>query len=411
LNLAEQELDTFADTTPIELDEANGEPVKPDNPEDDTFDNGYYENETKESKDSQVENLEEQDDNDKAPEKKEEEPKKEEEKKAEDKPEDKVEEKPKEEEKPKGKTLKLKSGDDVTDISEDATIKVKVNGKNEFVSLTELKSNYSGEKAWSDKIAAANQKTEEAEARENVFKQEKQQVVGHLEKIATMLDDENGDPLAALNYLVDFTGRDVNLFNKRVMSHMEARVAELSEMDEVEKELYWNKQELSSLKSNQAAKADELKNSEAQREAVAKVDKLRESQGVTEQQYVQAHKEMIDAGRKDLTPEQVVKYAVMTPFISKSLDLTEQYEEILGDSDMDKLVSDVAITLKTYPNLSEQDVVMDSAKRLGISIRTPEDDDIDAINSKIGKKKVVKNDPTLRAGGALKEGELDMFDD
>ena len=402
MSIAAQELDTFADDTPIELPQDAGTPVAPENPEDDTFDNGYYPEKKEEvDPDSQVKAMEDQEDEKPDPEVKKEEVK------VEEKPEEEVKE---EKETPKGKLLKFKDGEDTVDISPEATIKVKVKGKNEFVTLEDLKADYSGNAAWSEKIAEANQKMEESEQTASVFKEEKQELVGHLEKIAGMLDKESGDPMEALYYLLDMTGRDSNTYSKRVFDFMEEQVQTMSEMDDVEKELYWTKRKLDGLNSNQAAKAETAKSEQTRTELIQKVDRLRESQGVSEEQYVQAHKEMTKNGHENITPEMVVNYNVMKPHVEKALDLTEQFEEDLGDADMDALVHETALTLRSYPKISDHDAVSISAKKLGFDVETL-DDDINELNDKVGNSRYVKNDPVKKAGRKLEENEVESFDD
>lgn len=327
------------------------------------------------------------------------------------KDDEKVPEKTDEEkaEKPKGKTLRVKdSSGTVHELDADSTVKVKVKGKNEFVSIEELKSNYSGEKAWSTEIESAKEKTKEAESKLESFQAEKAGIVTNLEKIASMLDDEERSPLDALDFLVDFTGRDTVAFKKRVMEYLSSEVNTLDGMDDVERELYWKNKEVESFRNNQAAKADEIKQTEAEKGRVAKIDQMRESQGVSEQQFMDSHQDLVSLGYKpnEITPEAMVNYAVMKPHFEKAESTCASYQEDLGDDDFDTLVGTVAKTLRNYPNVSEQKALEVSLDQLGWDYGT-EDDDFAELN-----KKVVKQvDPELQYKKVEKEGHIESFDD
>lgn len=312
-------------------------------------------------------------------------------------------------EKPKGKTLRVKDSEGkVHELDADSTIKVKVKGKNEFVSIEELKSNYSGEKAWSDEMAQAKEKTQEAESKLESFQAEKAGIVANLEKIASMLDDEESSPLEALNFLVDFTGRDPLAFNKRVMDYLSGEVRTLDGMDDVERELYWKNKEVESFKNNQAAKADEIKQTEAEKGRFAKIDQLRESQGVSEQQFMDSHQDLLSLGYKpnEITPEAMVNYAVMKPHFEKAESTCADYQEDLGDDDFDTLVGTVAKTLKNYPNVSERKALEVSLDQLGWDYGTEEED-----FAELNGKAVKQVDPELQYKKVEKEGHIESFDD
>jgi len=401
------EMASFDDGVVVELSKA-GETVNVKQEGDfDSFDDdvvvGLPKKEEQEFTDGQVNKLEDDDGTKK--EVKDPEPK-------EDKKDDeKVPEKTDEEkdEKPKGKTLRVKDSEGkVHEIDAESTVKVKVKGKNEFVSIEELKSNYSGEKAWSTEIESAKEKTKEAESKLESFQAEKAVIVSNLEKIATMLDDEESSPLEALNFLVDFTGRDPLAFNKRVMDYLSGEVRTLDGMDDVERELYWKNKEVESFKNNQAAKADEIKTTKADEERRSQIDQLRESQGVSEQQFMDSHQDLVELGYKpnEITPEAMVNYAVMKPHFEEAESTCASYQEDLGDDDFDTLVGTVAKTLKNYPNISEQKALEVSLDQLGWEYGTEEED-----FAELNKKAVKQVDPELQYKKVETEGHVESFDD
>jgi hypothetical protein len=422
----EQNLDTFADPTPIEPNQnANNSPQPP---EIDTFDNmepveptdvgGNEEGEKKVDPKSQVKNLDEEkdekeekkEDADKKTEKKEE--KKEDDKKGDESSEQKDESK--DEDKTSAKKIKVKDGDKTVELSDDATVKVKVKGKNQFVSISDLKRDFSGKEAWDADFKKLEEKNQDITLKSQKFEQERNEVAGHLGKIGKILDDEKKNPLDALYYLVDISGRDPLEFNKKVMDYLSDEVRTLDEMDETERKLYWRDKEVAAIRSNQAAKAEQSKQTEAREEQIAKIDKLRESQGVTEEQFVQSYDELKSLGydEKKITPEAAIEYAVNKPFFEKAEDLTSKHvaelEDSLSDDDMDLFVSEVAKTLRSFPKLSDKKAIEVTLDNLGWDYET-DDDELKKLSDEAGDRDGDKKPSPKKV--AAKEDGPESFDD
>lgn len=418
-------IESFADDTVIEIGQTQAEQKQPEGI--DTFDSEEVITDQKIDKDSQVNLLKDGEDNAKVDKKDAEKGK--DSSKKEDEEEDDLDndgkavdgakEKEQEEKEAsktneqKGKTVKIKNGDESIDIPLDATIKVKVKGKNEFVTIDELRADYSGKKAWTQEIEQAKEKTQVAEFKLQKFKEEKTQIASQLEHIAGMLDKEDGDPLEALYYLLDFTGRDVNNYTKRVFDFMEEKVQAMSEMDEVEKELYWTKRKLEANNNNQSAKAERLKQEQAQAELVAKVDKLRESSGVSVQQYVDAHKELVEMGleSESITPEQIVRYSVLKPFAERAEKVAQQFEEDLGDDEMISLITETTSVIQKRPKISDEEALTIAAKMLGYEVETV-DDDIEKLNDKLSGQNLNPNGKkNMKVGSNDDPKHIESFDD
>lgn len=272
------------------------------------------------------------------------------------------------------KAIRAKFNDENIDIPEDATVKVSVKNKSEFVTIKELRDAYSGKQAWGSKIQEASRKEKAAEQFYEKTKAEKQELAGHINKITELLDDTQKDPLDALLYLVDLSGRNVHDYTKRVYDHLSKTVLELEQMDDVEKRLFWRERELNYLKNNSAAKEAEAKKVSAQREYSNRINRLRESQGVSEEHYVQAHQDLVKLGysKEQITPEAIVKYAVYKPLLDKADEICSSYEEDLTTDEMDQLIDVVAETLKRNPKLDDAKALEIAAYQLGWDVETDE---------------------------------------
>lgn len=412
-------MDTFSDITPMEPVTTTSTPDSTGGGEDmDTFDNAQVitevpeEKEEVEAKDSQVEQLDDQDD--KEEEKKEDETPKDPEskEKKEEKEGEKDAETPKDpelEEKPQGKQVRLKDGDKAVDIGEDATIKVKVKGKNEFVSIADLKKNFSGHQVWDEKIKEADTKIYESEQKAEKFEGQKNAIVSDLREVVTKMDDLEGNPLDAMKYLLEITGRPVHTYMKRALEAQLDELESLQNMTETERELHWAKQESDWLRNNQATQEKKLTDENAEKALTQKVDNLREQYGVSEEEYLEVQREL-DQTDREVTPELVVQAAMFKPAHAKAQEfVTENFGEDLGTDDLQDLTAGTAQVLFNNPKATTEEAVKLAARELGFEVSTVEED-VKELESKSATLVSKATDNShLRYGNT--EGDIESFDD
>jgi len=318
-----------------------------------------------------------------------------------------AEESDKQESKNDGRSLKLKDGKDTLDLNPDATLKLKVNGKNEIVSVDELMKNYSGKVAYDKKFNELQEDFHDLKEEKETFGQERDQIVSEMQKIGQMLDNSD-NPLEALFYLVDVSGRSMLDFNKSVVNHMQGEVENLMEMDDVEQDLYWRTKELDYIKNNQAAKDKGFKEQQTQRELQERTGRLRESNGVSEDQYFDASRKLKQLGYDESTPEQVVEYAKMEPHFNRADEIAAEFEEGLGDNEMDQFVTMLAKEISSAPNMSNDDAILIATRKLGWKLDNG-DEDIETLNNELDSNSNNHTpDPTSYK---RPEGTVESFDD
>lgn len=290
--------------------------------------------------------------------------------------------------KPKGKTIRLKSGDESIDLDLEATVPVKVKGRKEFVSLQELRDNFSGHKAWTEEITAAKSKQAELEHQVQDFTAQKEQTKAHFAKIGNMLQEgfENpeADPLAAMKYLVDLSGRNVLEFEQRMMEHYGNLAYNFSDMSESEQKLYWTQRENQILKDNQAARQAQIDERKALEQRDSQLASIRDKYGISDEDYSATERELNDLGYdlKEVTPEQVSKYAALRPLVEETTELCSQFEEDLSDDEMDALIAGTADTMHKFPELGKIESLRINAKRLGFDL-TSEEDMVNDLKQKV----------------------------
>lgn len=282
---------------------------------------------------------------------------------------------------PKGKTLKLFQDGKRYEVPVDAEVKVKVDGKWEKVSVSDLRDNYSGQKAWSEQIGQAKAKLQEVEEKESQLSQVQQTIRSTLDEVQSGLKSalqEGGNPMEALNKIIDMVQIDSYDFNKALFNHLSEELVTLNDMDEYERKAYWLEKQTEHLQKRHESFEERLKQSQAQEERLAKVDQLRDRHGVSEDDFVSAYNELTELG-KEVTPEQVVQYAANLPFVQTAEELLTPYEDQLSDSEFQEMMAKVANTLKTNKDVTKDDLSVYLAEHFEV------EDVINAANGKAEK--------------------------
>lgn len=418
-------MDTFNDMTPIEPEDVvestegndgldtfdNMEPIL----EEPTEEEGKEEPKSTDKKDgdSQVDQLDEEEEGAKKSEEKTTEDKrpsgKEDSKEEDSESETEDDETQTDNEIPEGKAIRIKEGDKSHDLNENSTVKVKVNGKGKFVSLRELKEAYSGETAYSTKIAEANRNLEVAKVEREKAEGASAHLRDTVEGFVAKLQEKDSNPIDAIVNLLDQFGKNGHTYIRRLVETQSQLGSELSELTETEQELFWTNFENKQLQNIQASQKERLEREEAEKGLVAHVDALREKHGISEEDFIVAAREL--SGKVDsanLTAETVVEYIATQPHIKTVEDLTKDFIEDMDDADYEKLVADSAKVLFNYSEMDPTEAIKLAAKRLGYEIET-DDDLARQIEDKQPPKK--KELPKNQRVGRYSEDHIESFDD
>lgn len=305
--------------------------------------------------DSQVNLLDEKEDAPKAPEKKPE-PKAEDDKKpADTKP---AEEAPKNPHVPKDQAATLYKDGQKFEVPKDAVRRVKVNGKFEKVTLEELEKNYSGHVAYGKKFEELETKNRELSAREQHVQRSqeffKTTIQGTTEAVKSALA-KGGNPLDAVNKIIDMLEVDSYDFSKALFEHMSRELSEYQDMDEVERRAFWSERRVQHLQKKHENFEKQQSAHLQRQERLAHVDRLRQAQNVSEDDYVSAFNQLSQQGHQP-TPEQVVEFAASLPYFTKAESLMKPYEERLSDDELEAYIARTAVTLRQNKDLTESDV-------------------------------------------------------
>lgn len=290
------------------------------------------------------------------------------------------------------------------EIPEDAEIKVKVNGKSEKVTLTELRDNYSGKVAYDEKFSKFSEDKKGFEADRDTYEQEIDGIRTHLGEVAGLVKKAmsgEANPTDAMGYLLDLMGADTLQYNKALYENMADEFDLYSQMTEVERDSFWTKKENEYLVKKQESLTKTQSDVKSREEYGQKVHSLREAHGVSEENYVSAEQDLKAEG-EEVTPEKVIAAAKLTPLFDTAEGLIEPYLEQMTDTEAAGMIREIAVTMLKTPELTINQVKTLLAEQYEV------EDVLSEINAKSAKTKtnIVKN---VRSNQA--PDHLESFDD
>ncbi len=234
---------------------------------------------------------------------------------------------------PKGKSSYVTIDGETFALDSNAVISTQVNGKNEKVSLQDLKNNYAGKVAWDEKFNELNLKDQGIKREQQVFAQKIKSFEKVQQDVMGVLQDPNKNPKDALKIFLDAAGVDsYDLMERMFKADLEELYSVLS-MEPAERKAYFSEKRNNHL-SEQLKKRDEQRTNEQRTNLYAqKVNALRNSLGVSEIQYVDALEELISFGtdERELTEQQIVEWAATKPHRATVVDLLEPYKDQFGE--------------------------------------------------------------------------------
>lgn len=295
------------------------------------------------------------------------------------------EEKP-EESKKEVKKLRMRMGDELFNVDSDASFKVKVDGKTEEVPLQELINNYSGKTAWDKKFTEIGKEKKAVEFEKAQITKERDYLTQSVQKVLEPLKQKNGNPLDSLMALVELSGEDPYNAYRRIMEANLEEVGKLLDMTEVEQELYFHKKKDELYSSIAKKRHQKVQEEQSFNQVLQKVDSLRQTYNVTEDEFVDASEELealySGAGLdvNTITEEMIVDYASLTPHIKVIKELIAPYEDNISEEKYGDVVADLSRYLRDKKGTKEDIVAM-------IKRNFSVEEDVKELNTKVYSKK------------------------
>lgn len=293
-----------------------------------------------------------------------------------------------------GKSVKLFQDGKLFEVPQDAVVKTKVDGKWEKVTLQDLRDNYSGKQAW-------DQKHEEIRNTSKQLAQREQEVTRIQNTIKSTLDTVNIDlqealsgnknPMEAVNKIIDMLNIDSYDFNKALFDSMTEELVTLDQMDEYERRAYWLEKRNEHLLKKHESFEEKVKESRTQEERFNRLDQLRQSRGVSEEDFVSAYEQLTQISGDNVQPEQVIEYAANLPYVMQAEELLTPYEDQLSDDEFEDMMVRIGNTMKSNKSLTKEDV---ASYLLEVFEVEPVIDQANKKAEKLGADKNRRNSPT-----------------
>lgn len=214
---------------------------------------------------------------------------------------EKEEEKLETKDKPKEKkTLKAKLGDKELDLDPDVLIPVKINGKEEYMTLNELRSDKAGKVEWDKRFQQLDKEKKDF--------QSKYQKASH--QIKAIFDEK--DPELRLFRMAEFSGVEPRQFREKFLQDNIKLLEKYYAMSDDERQADSLSFENKVLKAQLEAKQKADKESTAIQQLDQKVQQLWNSYGVSKDEFLDRYDEiesLVEQGKfkGDVTPEFIVE--------------------------------------------------------------------------------------------------------
>lgn len=262
------------------------------------------------------------------------------------------------ERKPKPKVHKIRSGDQVIDLSGDSLVPVEIDGKKEDVSLEELRSNYSGKVYYDKKLTALDKER----------KEHKTQVDSMNTMVTNLVTKAKENPDEGLDFLAELVGQDPVDFKEKMVRAQIAEVLPLLELSEDERE-QWIKDKVRDWRDKKYERRDQAeKESKVQAETKAKLDKVKSTFGLDDDTYESTERALVEHLKKTGQPTDVSPGDVV--FAHRYLLAADAVKEVVphleSHGDYDKILMDVARHMIDYPQISTEKLKKLLAETYGI---------------------------------------------
>lgn len=235
------------------------------------------------------------------------------------------------------KVFKIKAGDQETELPATAQVPVTVDGKEELVTLEQLRADYSGKKSWSNefgKLGAEKQK----------FKQERDMVMS---KLGEMFQASQKDPIQGLMKMAEMAGMDPVQYRKDFLEAINPLLEKRLEMSDAERRAADAEVEADFYRSQTQSRLESERQEREFRDFETQVTRQIEAAGVTKDQFESTYRMLAMAAQNgefspksgQITVEDVLNVAATESYLSASDEAFEEIGLKLDDSEKDKFLA------------------------------------------------------------------------
>lgn len=243
------------------------------------------------------------------------------------------------------KMIKGLVGDQETQLQADTAIAVKVDGKEEQVTVQDLINNYSGKTAWDKRFTEIDRERKENArvAAENAK---------YKEQLAEFIRLANEDQQAAVDYVLDLSGANPHNFYKGLRDKFIGDADEWASMTPEERKLYELEKENQFLKTR-GENAQKRRDQEARREKLnQEIATQVEANALTREDFDSAYNRLLEEDKKrGVTDRSYTVNEVVTGALDiKAMSLSDQIFDVFDQNELaqDGSLKDVYMTVFNF---------------------------------------------------------------
>lgn len=238
------------------------------------------------------------------------------------------------EEAPKRKTIKAKYNDTEHELDEEALFTVKINGKEETVTARDLMSNYSGKIGWDKKFS-------ELDKFHRGIKSQDLKLQESSAKLKAIFEEK--DPAIRMYKMAEISGVNPVEFRQKFFEENIPMLEKWYEMSDDQRKAWKAEQDSQFYKYKSDTLESQRKHEEAQRALKAKIDGLRASRQISEDEYLNHYdqvKDMVNNGQldADLTPEYVIETVEKSRLWNAAEEKLNELNLMTGNERSEKLL-------------------------------------------------------------------------
>jgi hypothetical protein len=245
----------------------------------------------------------------------------------------------------KAQTLTLPDGAQYK-VTDDATIKIKVDGRYEKVSVGDLKQNYNGKVKSDEIIRRSSEAQKAAETKLAAIKAEDEQIRGHVAELSQAIS--KGGVMEALSVVAQMEGKDAGKVIEDWVSGLTTFINDWGSLSEQERESKVNAYKLSSEVKGLEAKRNRIKEEATKAETDRAIAQACEEHGLTKEELKDAYTaletrnaKLKEAGRAgiEFTLSDVVSTALDFGSYDSITRIAEDSKITLSEADINYLMT------------------------------------------------------------------------
>lgn len=244
------------------------------------------------------------------------------------------------------KKLEAKFGEDRLEIPQDALLKVTIDGKEQEVSLNELRNHYSGKVAWDKKFS-------ELGVEKKKFTEEKTLVEKYVNEFASLANKK--DYVGAMEYLAQMAGQNPLNFRRELRNQIINDHKQMLQMSEEQLKAFELKEENDFLKRQQESVNRNTEEYQTIQEMQNQLVQFQEAQKVSDEELLAAYDDLKKAEIQDIGIDTIKEYIDTSRAYNRATEAVQSVAAI--ESVNEEILDSVAKVAIENPDFTSDELV------------------------------------------------------